>query len=173
MAQRKARFVWKQVTYTIPADTPHGTIILTNGEVLTYHGFVHGAELTLSGVTSLGFSVIISPGTPPAAVAAQLKAVLAEELGHCPDHPLEHGDFCSKCGKPITAPPIFPQIKPFPLQGHSSPVNVMGNEPCPNCHKALDHDVHASICPNCGQKLNWTCRSGMSSRCVNPPDGLR
>ena len=158
MAKKKVTFVWNWVSYTMPEDTDKHKILLPNGIVLEFNGFLETSPPQLANLKALGFTVMILPETHLQEVADRLDAVLASELGYCPDHPEEHGNFCSVCGKKIYAPVTLPPKPPFPFTTNNSPVDVMGNGPCPNCKKPLDHGAHASTCPNCGQALHWTCR---------------
>lgn len=158
MNQNRAIFIWAKVSYFIPIDTTHRKILLPNGTVLVYDGILHSTQDQLIDLKSAGFSIAVLPETDLVTVATQLGAILAIELGYCPKHPEEHGAFCSKCGKPISSPVILPPKPPFPFTTKNSYAGVMGNGPCPNCKKTLDHNAHANSCPNCGQALQWLCR---------------
>ena len=182
MKQDSVRFTWNHGTYTIPADTERCKILLPSGRVLTFNGFIESFPPQLNELREFNFHVEVGPGSDLSVVANQLDAVLAKAVTvtmvkTCPQGCLNQNDnFCSNCGSRLEVKEVvmpFVPDKPKPFQNPANPVDVMGDGPCPRCGKPLDHDAHASICPNCGQKLKWTCRSGMSSRCVNPPDGLR
>lgn len=163
------RFTWNHGTYTIPYNTDKRKILLPSGRVLTFNGFLESFPPQLRELREFNFHVEVGPGSNLSVVADQLDAVLANAVTvtvvkicprGCPD---PTGNFCSNCGSRLeTKEVVLPFVpeKPAPFQTSSAPMDVMGNGPCPNCHKALDHGAHASSCPNCGQNLNWTCRDG-------------
>lgn len=166
------KFVWAGTSYTIPEGTMARRILLPTGVVLEFNGFSESFPPQLNELHAAVYTISIHPMPDMEYVARQLQAVLATELGYCPDHPEEHGKFCSECGKPIHPPTPLAPKPPFPFQGSSTipepfskhdfhltvPADVMGNGPCPNCKTSLDHNHQFSSCPNCGQALHWTCR---------------
>lgn len=170
----QARFEWNGTAYTIPDDTKYHKILLPTGVILNFNGFNETYPPTPQDLTERIFSITSLSIQDMAKIAEELHAVLATELGYCPDHPNEHGKFCSECGKPIHPPtPLAPKpLFPFQTNPHifgstskhdfhlTVPEDVQGSGPCPNCKQPLSHDTHATSCPNCGQALHWTCRDG-------------
>jgi hypothetical protein len=116
MPNIRVRFIWKQVNYTIPKDTIRRRILLPNGIVLHYDGFYFSDPPEIRDLRALNFTISIFPGTSLASVAKDLDAVLARELGYCPDHPDQRGNFCSECGKRITSSRVLDTEPPFPIR---------------------------------------------------------
>lgn len=163
----QVKFVWAGISYYIPEDTTFSKILLPTGVVLEFNGFLETHPPQLAELKAAGYTILVHSLTDLAKIAEKLNAVPAIGLSFCPDHPYEHGNFCSVCGKPIHLPsPLAPKT-PFPSQGTSTPMDVQGSGPCPNCGTSLNHDTHAVSCPNCGQALHWTCRSRDSKQPKN------
>ena len=174
MTQDLLRFTWNHGTYTIPADTEKRKILLPSGRLLTFNGFLESFPPQLSELREFNFHIEVGLGSNLSVVADQLDAVLAKAVTvtlvkTCPQGCMNQtGTFCSNCGSRLEVKevvlPFIPE-KPKPFQNPANSVDVMGTGPCPSCHQALDHGAHASSCPNCGQKLNWTCRDA-KTRCA-------
>ncbi|KKT29566.1 MAG: hypothetical protein UW41_C0016G0032 [Candidatus Collierbacteria bacterium GW2011_GWC2_44_18] len=169
MKQDLVRFTWNHGTYTIPADTEKRRILLSSGRVLTFNGFLESFPPQLNELREFNFHVEVGLGSNLSVVADQLDAVLAKAITvttvkTCPQGcPNQNDIFCSICGSRLDVKEVvlpFVPDKPKPFQNPANPVDVMGNDPCPNCHKPLDHGAHAKSCPHCGQTLHWTCRDG-------------
>lgn len=157
MPKNHAQFTWNNVIYTIPTDTVRRKILLPNGIVLSFNSFYFSDPPTIKDLTALSFTVSILPETPLLSVALDLNALLAIELGFCPNHPDQTGNFCSICGQRITTPKISPP-KPFPIMGTVT-LAVKSDDPCPHCQQPLDYKkIQSEECPNCRGKLFWVHR---------------
>ena len=157
MPKNHAQFTWNNVIYTIPTDTVRRKILLPNGIVLIFNSFYFSDPPTIKDLTALSFTVSILPETPLLSVALDLNALLAIELGFCPNHPDQTGNFCSICGQRITTPKISPP-KPFPIMGAVT-LAVKSDDPCPHCQQPLDYKkIQSEECPNCRGKLFWVSR---------------